>query len=149
MFAQQRSKKTKNQKAKPTASGQTAATGAKRDDDKKDEPTKASQQQDFAESSDEETKIELDEKTAVIKDSKEVEATKRKENEKEQQDRFGWAGLDKKSNQPSSGKIERNAPPSKANAPMDVDSLKASVSGKPADIKFNKGPQQFSNKTKS
>jgi hypothetical protein len=31
----------------------------------------------------------------VIKDAKEVEALKRKENEKDQQ-AFGWAGLDKK-----------------------------------------------------
>jgi hypothetical protein len=38
----------------------------------------------------------LDENAAVIKDAKEVEASKRKETEQALQDLSGWAGLDKK-----------------------------------------------------
>ena len=68
----------------------------------------------------------------MIKDAKEVEASKRKENEKEQQDIFGWGGLDRKAKDNKSAALEKTAPTkaSGANGGMDMDSLKASVSSK-------------------
>lgn len=80
----------------------------------------------------------LDDNSAVIKDAKEVEASKRKENDKQQLDRFGWGGLDKKN--PSAAKS--SAEPTKASAPIDFDAMK-SLSGQPkkvSEVNFKKGP---------
>lgn len=89
----------------------------------------------------------------MIKDAKEVEASKRKETEKDQQ-AFGWAGLDKKAQATAPAKQAAEAPAAtkaSGGVAMDMDSLKASASNKTktgTDINFKKGPMTF-NKSKN
>lgn len=79
----------------------------------------------------------------MIKDAKEVEASKRKENEKDNQ-AFGWGGLDKKAQTTAPAKQAAEVPAAtkaSGGVSMDMDSLKASASSKAkTDISFKKGP---------
>ena len=103
-----------------------------------------SQQQDFVESSDEETNIELDANVDAIKDTKEIEATKRKEQEKELSGKFGWATLDKKGGKGPIGGAASDEKLTKANAPADVDAIKSrAVGGGAGMINFSRGPPKF------
>jgi len=103
----------------------------------------AQSQQDFVESSDEETNIELDANVDAIKDTKEIEANKRKEEDKELSGKFGWAGLDKKGGKgPIGGAADDRV--TKANAPVDVDAIKSRAAGGGAGmITFGRGPPKF------
>lgn len=90
----------------------------------------------------------------MIKDAKEVEGAKRKEKEKEQQDKFGWGGLDKKNmSGPGLPATKETPAATKASgAAMDVDGLKASATVKTTttNITFSKGgPPKFNKATKS
>ena len=125
-FSQQKKKKQK-QKKQPKESG-SSLTKPEQEETKKEEELqkqpKHAQQQDFAESSDEEkNEIELDDAAKAIKDKKEVDAQKRKQEEKSN-DNFGWGALGSNVN--------------KTNDPAREDKLKAPVSGSGAGIKFGR-----------